>query len=184
MSPRIRLIALWLCLTSSCFADESKKPGDPVEKLIDQLEYVSVQEVGYSGGNSGSTFLPLQRNDFSANGNTLNDPKGSSRALISLVKLGVKAVPSLLKHLDDDRKTKIVLKNRYGGMFAISQDAGEKADEEGMESHSPFRMPKQYTVRVGDLCYVALGQIVNRDYSMVRYIPTRISEFGARAMNR
>jgi hypothetical protein len=32
---------------------------------------------------------------------------------------------------------------------------------------------EQYTLRVGDLCYVAVGQIVNRELNAVRYQPSR-----------
>src|SRR5262245_20292749 len=31
---------------------------------------------------------------------------------------------------------------------------------------------KSYTVRVGDVCFVAIGQIVGRGYQAVRYQPT------------
>src|SRR5262249_17206092 len=34
------------------------------------------------------------------------------------------------------------------------------------------RHPNEHTVTVGDLCFVALGQIVNRHFSAVRYQPT------------
>ncbi len=58
----------------------------------------------------------------------------------------------------------------FGGFF-ITQDEGEKAEENFGEG---FNAGKRYTLRVGDLCYVALGQIVNRPYTAVRYQPTAI----------
>jgi hypothetical protein len=36
----------------------------------------------------------------------------------------------------------------------------------------PEEHPNRHTVTVGDLCFVALGQIVNRSFSAVRYQPT------------
>src|SRR5205807_1865863 len=34
--------------------------------------------------------------------------------------------------------------------------------------------PDLYTVKVGDVCFVAIGQIVGRHYLAVRYVPTAI----------
>ena len=79
--------------------------------------------------------------------------------MLALTKLGSKAVPALLDHLDDDRKTKIVIRNELGGFFGIGQDAGEKAEDANEEGKGgPFASKAQYSVRVGDLCYVALGR--------------------------
>jgi hypothetical protein len=88
------------------------------------------------------------------------------------VKLGVKAIPALLDHLTDDRRTKIVIEHGFGigGLF-VAQDKGEMAEEKVGDG---FGATTRYTVRVGDLCYVALGQIVNRGYTAVRYQPTAI----------
>jgi ankyrin repeat protein len=91
--------------------------------------------------------------------------------LKSLVQLGTKALPALLEHLQDDRPTKINLTHPggFGGMFIAQDD--QKAAKNGS---SPFGGEARYTVMVGDLCYVAIGQIVNRDYSAVQYQPTAI----------
>jgi ankyrin repeat protein len=92
--------------------------------------------------------------------------------MLSLAKLGSKAVPALLDHLDDDRKTKIVIRS-LGGFFSIEQDEGEKAEDANEDrKRKPFATATQYSLRVGDLCYVALGQIVNRTYTAVEYIPS------------
>lgn len=153
-------------------APEPKKPPvDPAQKLIGQLTDVNHQDIGYSGSVSGSSFLPLGQHET----HTIlfgQGPNSESSAMRSLVKLGVKAVPALLEHLGDDRKTKIEIEHAgpFGGFF-ISQDEGEQAEENIGEG---IRAGKRYTVRVGDLCYVALGQIVNRPYTAVRYQPTAI----------
>ena len=132
------------------------RAADPAVALIDQLTELDRQDTGYSGSDSGTAFLPLSRNERGA---VLLSPQpgkfGSSDAMRSLVKLGVKAVPALLDHLSDDRRTKIAIAR--SGITNVG-----------------FDKEKAYTVRVGDLCYVALGQIVNRDYTAVQYIPTAI----------
>ena len=156
------------------YAGQPKKPVDPAVALIDQLEKLDTQDTGYSGSVSGSSFLPLGTSSASVVLLSPTAPSGKSEAMLSLVKLGSKAVPALLDHLGDDRRTKIVIRNGLGGFFGISQDRGEKAEDEVPRGNgkNPFGEPKQYTLRVGDLCYVALGQIVNRDYTAVRYIPS------------
>ena len=171
-----RLFALvgLFSVTFPAYADDPKKPVDPAVALIDRLEQLGTQDTGYSGSVSGSSFLPLGYSRASVVLLSPSTPSGTSDAMLSLVKLGAKAVPALLHHLGDDRKTKIVIRNRLGGFFGISQDRGEKAEDEepNGKGKTPFGAPKQYTLRVGDLCYVALGQIVNRDYTAVRYIPS------------
>lgn len=168
-----RLLALvgLFSISVLAYAGGQKKPVDPALALIDQLEKLDTQDTGYSGSVSGSSFLPLGYSNASVVLLSPTPPSGKSDAMLSLVKLGSKAVPALLDHLGDDRKTKIVIKN-LGGFFGISQDKGEKAEDEGPKGNSPFGASKQYTLRVGDLCYVALGQIVNRNYTAVQYIPS------------
>jgi ankyrin repeat protein len=143
-------------------------PADEVKALIDKLTELDRQDTGYSGSVTGSAFLPLGRSEthmilFG------QKPHASSEAMKSLVKLGPKALPALLKHLSDERPTKIVLtlEGFIGGMF-IGQDMEKKKEE------NFFGGEKRYTLMVGDLCYVALGQIVNRSYWAVRYQPTAI----------
>lgn len=160
-------------ITFPAGADDPKQPVDPAVALINQLERLDTQDTGYSGSTSGSSFLPLGRRTTSVVLLSSSAPSGVSDAMLSLVKLGAKAAPALLDHLDNDRKTKIVIQN-FGGFFGISQDKGEKAEDEEVKGkgESPFGARKQYTLRVGDLCYVALGQIVNRNYTAVHYIPS------------
>jgi ankyrin repeat protein len=81
----------------------------------------------------------------------------------TLVKLGVKALPVLLEHLNDKRPTKIIIApGDFVGAISILKDEDDAKD-----------LPANgYTVMVGDLCYVAIGKIVNRDYLAMHYYPT------------
>lgn len=160
-------------ITSPAYAGDPKKPDDPAIALIDQLEKLDTQDTGYSGRISGSSFLPLGHRSASVLLLSPATPSGKSDAMLSLAILGSKAVPALLDHLDDDRKTKIVFRNNLGGFFGIEQDEGEKAEDANEERKGiPFASATQYALRVGDLCNVALGQIVDRNYTAVRYIPS------------
>src|SRR5262245_29339098 len=155
------------------YADDPKKPDDPAIALIDQLQKLDTQDTGYSGSVSGASFLPLGHRSDSVLLLSPATPSGKSDVMLSLAKLGSKAVPALLDNLDDDRKTKIVIKSIFD-FCGIAKDEGEKAEDEEKKGKGkePFASPKQYTLRVGDLCYVALGQIVNRNYTAVQYIPS------------
>jgi ankyrin repeat protein len=149
---------------------EPASAANEVKALIDQLTKIDRQDMGYSGSVSGSAFVPLGQSEM----HTIlfgQEPNASSEALKSLVSLGTKALPRLLEHLNDDRPTKIILKHdgAFGGMF-ITQDE----DESAKKMQHQFGEEIRYTVMVGDLCYVAIGQIVNRDYWAVRYQPTAI----------
>jgi ankyrin repeat protein len=161
-------------ITSVARAQELKNqpevPANEVKALIDRLIGLDRQDTGYSGSVTGSAFLPLGQSEM----HTMlfgQRPHASSDTLKSLVKLGTRALPTLLEHLNDDRPTKIILTHQgdLGGMF-IAQDE----DEGAKNGHPRFGEEKHYTIMVGDLCYVAIGQIVNRNYWAVRYQPTAI----------
>ncbi|OWK37815.1 ankyrin repeat domain-containing protein [Fimbriiglobus ruber] len=176
MTHRLLAIVGLFSVTLPAYAADPKKAVDPAVAFIDQLEKLDTQDTGYAGSVSGSSFLPLGYSSASVVLLSPAAPTGKSEAMLSLVKLGSKAVPALLDHLADDRRTRIVIRNSLYGFFGISQDRGERAEDVVPNGNggNPLGSPKQYTLRVGDLCYVALGQIVNCDYTAVEYIPSGI----------
>ena len=109
----ISVVAGLSLMASIVHAQEPKeKPqtaGDEVKALIDRLTEIEQQDVGYSGSVTGSAFLPFGQSETHTMllGQTPNE---SSDALKSLVKLGTKALPTLIKHLNDERQT---IKNKY-----------------------------------------------------------------------
>ena len=102
-------------ITFPAYTGDPKKPIDPPVALIDQLEKLDTQDTGYSGSVSGSSFLQLGHRSASVLLLSPATPSEKSDAMFSLAKLGSKAVLALLDHLDDDRKTKIVIQNRLFG---------------------------------------------------------------------
>jgi ankyrin repeat protein len=150
------------------------KPVD-IPKLIDKLVEVTEQDGGYSGSSSsGPGFSPLEREAPFNGGLLFQKPLVRSDALRLIVKEGVRAVPYLIEHLNDTRETKVRIEGGWLFSFGSGFDCNPRTD-------SAFR-PKSdridddesgyHIVTVGDLCFVAIGQIVNREYTVARYIPT------------
>ena len=84
-----------------------------------------------------------------------------SQVLTKLVDQGPNALPYLLNSLDDKTPTKLTIEHSggFGSMWYDGDDGTRNSITE-------------YTVTVGDLCYVIIGQITNRPYVAVRYQPT------------
>ena len=75
------------------------------------------------------------------------------------MKLGPKAVPALLEHLSDDRKTKSTMEHSSGfGFMSISCDKGNEEKVKEKLDKAVFG-GLRYTFRVGDFCYAALGRL-------------------------
>jgi ankyrin repeat protein len=152
---------------------------DAIAALIEKLQDVAEADVGYMATVSGSGFLPLGR---SPPGALLlgQQPPAPSGALGELVRRGAAAVPQLLAHLGDKRPTRITVKHDFvmGGMFFNDEydynARTAKRPPQGVnrDLRGGPESPRAHTVTVGDLCFVALGQIVNRRFSAVRYQPT------------
>ena len=99
------------------------------------------------------------------------------------MQIGSRALPALIKHLSDKRETKFVEDHSVGGVamwFTIEYDPRTSDPQHrpagvnqarGMD-RAQLVPNKKYTLKVGDLCFVAVGQIVNRDLEAMRYQPT------------
>ncbi len=83
--------------------------------------------------------------------------------LKKLVNLGPQSIPQLIEHLDDDRLTGIHLDYR-----PITFDEEQlDSDENTIRKINYDTEVGRYTFMVGDLCYLVVGQIVNRQYRSV-----------------
>lgn len=116
----------------------------------------------------------------------LRIPASCENASVSaIMHFGPAALPALLHHLDDKRTTKLVVgkdmtNESFGGQFfADEYDARHETwprircgDDTHCEKKRSFDKP--YTVKVGDVCFVLIGQIVNRPLNAVRYQPSAI----------
>jgi hypothetical protein len=119
----------------------------------------------------------------------LNDPAlAPAKAKEELLRRGVAAMPDLLKHLDDARKTRAVITGMFGGItYSAEFDRNPRTDKPrppgvvapGLDPKKPLKLinvpqGNAYPISVGDLCFDIIGDIVNRGYSPVRYQPTAI----------
>jgi hypothetical protein len=114
-------------------------------------------------------------------------------AMRALVRLGPQALPALVRHIDDTRPTGLKIgvhldpSNHMGGQsfseeydsraHVFDEDAWpsmflDKCADRGCFTGRWFHEP--YTVRVGDVCFTLIGQIVNRNLVAVRYQWTAI----------
>jgi ankyrin repeat protein len=162
-------------------AGESKTDESAnIPKLIDQLVKVKDSDFGYSQSVTGSVFTPWDTEGHFQTGLLFQKPPVQSGALRELVKLGVAALPHLVAHLDDKRLTGIKIEHNapIGGLFfGDGMDQNGRTDKaitvKTPEAEQGDRLTA-HTLTVGDLCYVAIGQIVNRRFDAVRYVPTAI----------
>lgn len=179
--PRFKQVKLGtipdLKLKAASRASEEERAK--IEQLIRKLAHVDSPDFGLSPTLSGMAFLPLD-GKRTAGAFLLTDHKiDSSDALRELVALGPKSMPLLLDRLNDNTPTKLKIDHAggFGGMWFGREVWGNPANQ--IESNIIRRMgePEEkqvesYTVKVGDVCFVAIGQITGRSYQAVRYQPT------------
>ncbi|WP_145169040.1 hypothetical protein [Rubripirellula lacrimiformis] len=152
--------------------------------MIASLAAIESPDVGLSATISGSVFLPVE-GQVNAGALLLTDHKiKSSDALKQLVSIGPGALPALLAHLDDPTPTKLKIEHggSFGAMWFASEIRGNpvsRVEQSVLQArlrnkedafHGDY--VDSYTVKVGDVCLVAVGQITGRAYQAVRYQPT------------
>lgn len=178
----ISLVVLGVCAGQAPSQDtpnDGPALKDGVAALIDKLPDIAEGDMGYMPTMSGSRFLPLGTSEATTVLLGGRRPAASS-TMRELVKGGAAAVPQLIAHLDDRRPTKISITHRggFGGMsFSDACDYNSRTQrppEDAERDSDRARDLDTHTVTVGDLCFVALGQIVNRRFNAVRYQPTAI----------
>lgn len=170
----VRLAHLVLASLTAANGQETK-----IAEWIEQLPKTEELGVGYSAMFAGSQFLP--RKDSSQwSTSVIGAPRPEeSETLTMIVSKGAKAIPLLVKHLDDKRPTRI---KPVSGMMWIGWNdeydfnSRTRADPPHGVNRDSFdeknQHPNKHQITVGDLCFVALGQIVNRTFSATRYQPS------------
>ncbi len=181
-------------LTEEAIPDLRLTPRPPItdaqakriKELIGRLADLDKPDFGLSATLSGDAFTPLPDQSRVGVGLLTDHGLQPSDGLKELVTLGPDALPFLLDALDDQTPTKIVI--HHEGVFGVMWHAVElQLNPDNPAEQTIFQartaMPreeeenvKSYTVKVGDVCFVAIGQIVGRRYQAVRYRPTACVE--------
>ena len=189
-SLAICVAAIMISLTAAARA--MAQPDPTPDQLIDRLTQVSCNGPGlYNHFPYPDFWAVVPDRDAKAR---LEGPQPDCMpaAMRSLVRLGPAALPALVRHIDDARPTGLKIgderdstKVSFGGqVFTAEYDSRAHVyDPEGWPSS--FRDPghhptgftdrafyRPYTVRVGDVCFSLIGQIVNRHMIAARYQPT------------
>ena len=149
-------------------ANRASKPD--IATLIDNLQSATDD---YDLALTGVDFLPVGGSWYRDAFRSWYVPHESNE-LRDIVALGASAVPALVSHLNDGRPT------RNHDSFPGSIIVADEYDFNSRTNHvRPTGVNKttdstihNHIVTVGDLCFVALGQIVNRNFSAVRSQPT------------
>lgn len=158
-----------------------------IKKLIASLANIDTPDYGLSGSMGGTAFAPLAESGKFTGGFLLTNHRlKTSDDFKKLVEFGPRALPFLLDALDDPTPTKLEMNHEggFGGMFLCTELEGNPTNS--LEQKAISALPRKdkignydfavdhYTVKVGDVCFVAIGQITGRAYQAVRYQPTAI----------
>ena len=186
------IAALLLALAGAAYA-QTPQPGTdkdasakmlaalPLEDLISKLQEESAQGIGSHTTALASGFLAID-DEPRFHGGILGSAKPvTSPVMRELVRRGLDALPALIAHLTDARPTKLTVGNGFMGKWFADEYAPRYADpskqpagvnKDDDASPDSQRTFDTYTLKVGDFCYVAAGQIVNRQLNAVRYQPS------------
>jgi hypothetical protein len=176
-------------LPGGAYAQQSK-PAAPAqdlsfvatEDLIAKLQKESNQGIGTHETAWATGFMAID-DEPKFNGGII----GSAKPVVSpvmreLVRRGIAALPQLINHMSDARPTELIVGDGFTGKWFGSEydqrDRDPRKPPPGVRAPfsnsggTPQREFDHYTVKVGDLCFVAAGQIVNRQFNAVRYQPS------------
>jgi hypothetical protein len=156
----------------------------PTETLIDELTQLNAETPGADQTGWYRTFMAEDSTPSMEVGLLGYATPTVPPMMRELVRRGVAALPDLLHHLDDRRPTKLQIgvtgQQVFGGQFFGREYDPRVRQPRRDTCHraSCFdlgrRFETTYDVKVGDLCFVLIGQIVNRELVAVRYQPTAI----------
>jgi len=180
----MRVLLAALLLT---FGTQTARATDPskqsVEALIDDLAIISASQLGIDDAGIYRAFLADDTSPQFAVGLFPTHAPAVDPAMRELVRRGVAAVPALLAHLDDARPTRLTVGSKtapletFGGQFFAEEYDPRNSEPQQIDcfSNNTCRsFEKPYRVKIGDVCEVLIGQIVNRVLLAVRYQPTAI----------
>src|SRR6266496_2708304 len=169
------LILLTLALVTIASAAEDLSTT-PAEKLIDYLTQIDSQAPGLHGTASVLGFIAEDKPAQFGGGVLGSTAPKTPPQMRELARRGPAVLAQLIGHLDDKRPTKLTIGDDFFMFRYFSDEYDPKTHPKKQEPHSRNTLEKNfdggYTVKIGDVCYALIGQIVNRNLFPVRYQPT------------
>jgi hypothetical protein len=192
------LIALGLaCVTWSAGgrAQEYGTPDDALERLVADLALIDGPAPGLGGMANYSTFMAEDEEPRFSSGVLGVPPSTVPPQMRELVRRGVEALPILFRHLGDRRATKLTIADNkiltyrvFGEEYdprtppacysacrhfdSRREECGACIRERRQQEEQWETIDGAYQVKIGDVCFVLIGQIVNRNLNAVRYQPS------------
>jgi hypothetical protein len=157
-------------------------PSKTMNALIDDLTAVDGDTLGISDDAMYEGFIATDAPQLVSGTLPSRDIKVYP-AMREIVRRGASALPALLAHLDDRRPTKMRVGEdvpqiqTFGGQFFSDEyDArGLRSKRDDCTDDGKCRsFDHPYTIKVGDVCEVLIGQIVNRGLAAARYQPSSL----------
>lgn len=138
--------------------------GIALERLIDSLSTLKREEIEAPLSSPWKSWWTFKQPNSKA-----------GRALATLIFSGAQGIPALLHHLRDSRQTDFYYKatgfESILRLKRIDRREDERTDDSPFE---PFDLgPNAVRLSIGDICFYAVGQIVNRAYSPFAFQPGR-----------
>src|SRR4051794_39969396 len=146
--------------------------SDPIERQIEALAHIW----GADWYAPADYFSPVGSFHAPSGNFALPNTRGSTAALLRpLIAEAPASLPHLIAHLGDSRKIglSVELGSFDGMVWSGEYDTGFDRVPDTLGDHDgSVRRPQRHAITVGDLCFFAIGQIVDRDFEPVRLVWT------------
>jgi hypothetical protein len=192
LSHRMLILGFLLMWVTGVYATPTSRDYSKasVSQLIDDLALIDAATPGINSAAIYDGFIANgSRGEFVVGVLGIAPPTVPPQ-MRELVRRGPLALAELIQHVDDARPTKLEVGNKDSGgtgqvgvdtfMFTYFSDEYDghfhRWFDFDWKKNPPIHMEKpfkgRYTVKVGDICYVLIGQIVSRRLLAVRYQPS------------
>jgi hypothetical protein len=161
-------------------ADEAAQ----IKKHIANLANIERPDFGLSATMSDTTFSPVAGSRKPGGGFLITDHQiKTTDDFKQLVGFGPRALPFLLEALDNKTPTKLIQPGMIGGVhLATEMDSNPTNSIEQRalatlphrDSFSGGKSLPTDPVKIGDVCFAIIGQIVGRSYRAIRYQPSAL----------
>ena len=180
----------WGFFVAGILVAQAGRPSDGLPDLISDLQFE--HQPFLEEYQRADPFLDLVHAGRGTNDRLLQlSPSRCSESFRAILERGHASIPTLLLHFEDARPTPTVVAVRsdaklyFGGEFAGVGGSIQVAPPADKTSEWLERYQEEgYRYRVGDLCLVAIGLILNRDYRVIEHQPSRRRLFFSPVDNR